>query len=88
MSAEDGFKLDGADAYLIARMFHPPTGELGVAFDGYDLRTEPPTTLDDRERYKVWVMLSLSLSKSKTLPSAKLELLRTIVDIVMSGGQQ
>jgi hypothetical protein len=72
--------LAAADAVLIASILYPEDGSLSVLFIGYDGRTDE--TLSDLEWFKVWVMLTSRLSKSKTLHEGKRELCGLVFETI------
>lgn len=85
--AKDGH--GACDAMLVASIIYPADGSLSIMFAGKDGRTGEE--LDESEWFKVWMLLTERLSRSRTLTDAKRQICGLIWEIVaksvMGAGQ-
>lgn len=76
-------KNNGAcDAMLVASILYPPDGSLSVMFAGHDGRTAGE--LEDREWFKVFVLLAARLGQSESLGEAERTFAQATFDVIRS----
>lgn len=80
---EDLEKGDGAtDALFLCSLLYPPDGGFSLKYWSFDGRNEGKP-LEDKEVFKVWLLMAANLAKSKTLDEKRRAFAREVFDTFM-----
>lgn len=85
----DGKDAALTDALFMASVLFPPDGSLSVLFWSFDGRKKAdperagaPQEMDDVDWFRVWMMLTIRLAKSRTLSKAKLGFMEMVAGML------